>query len=59
MDWMQIVSALALVAFIIILLPSTRQMIKNSPKGTSSDWMSFAIPIIAVILFIMLLIKLV
>lgn len=59
MDWMQIVSALALIAFIVILFPSARQMIKNSPKGSSSDWMSFIIPISAVILFILLLIKLV
>jgi TRAP-type C4-dicarboxylate transport system permease small subunit len=59
MDWMQIVSALALIAFIVILLPSARQMMKNSPKGSSSDWMSFIIPISAVILFILLLIKLV
>jgi len=59
MDWMQIVSALALIAFIVILLPSARQMIKNSPKGSSSDWMSFIIPISAVILFVLLLIKLV
>lgn len=59
MDWMQIVSALALIAFIVILLPSARQMMKNSPKGSSSDWMSFIIPIFAVILFILLLIKLV
>ncbi len=59
MDWMQIVSALALIAFIVILLPSARQMIKNSPKGSSSDWVSFIIPISAVILFILLLIKLV
>ena len=59
MDWMQIVSALALIAFIVILLPSARQMIKNRPKGSSSDWMSFIIPISAVILFILLLIKLV
>ncbi|OQW42172.1 MAG: hypothetical protein A4S08_01880 [Proteobacteria bacterium SG_bin4] len=59
MDWMQIVSALALVVFIVILLPSARAMINNSPKGTTSDWISVIIPIAAVILFIMLLIKLV
>ena len=59
MDWMQIVSALALVVFIVILLPSARAMVNNSPKGTASDWISFIIPIAAVILFIMLLIKLV
>ncbi|WP_295627775.1 hypothetical protein [uncultured Nitrosomonas sp.] len=59
MDWMQIIAALALVMFIVVLLPRTRHMIKNSPKGTSSDWMSFVIPIAVVVLFIILLIKLV
>lgn len=59
MDWMQIIAALALVMFIVVLFPATRHMIKNSPKGTSADWMSFVIPIAAVVLFIVLLIKLV
>jgi hypothetical protein len=34
-------------------------MLENSPKGSSSDWMSFLIPVIAIILFVMLLIQLV
>ena len=34
MNWMEIVSALALVMFIIVLLPVTRNMMKNSAKGT-------------------------
>lgn len=59
MDWMKIFSALALIMFIVILFPRARYMMKNSPKGTSSDWMSFAIPVVAIILFIMLLIQLV
>jgi hypothetical protein len=59
MDWMKIISALALVMFIVILFPRARDMVKNSPKGTSSDWMSFVIPMIGIVLFIMLLIKLV
>ncbi len=59
MDWMKIISALALVMFIVILFPGARDMVKNSPKGTSSDWMSFVIPMIGIVLFIMLLIKLV
>ena len=58
MDWMQIFSALALVMFIVILFPRTREMVKNSPKGTPSDWLSFVVPVIGVILFIALLIKL-
>lgn len=59
MDWMKIISALALVMFIVILFPRARDMVKNSPKGTSSDWVSFVIPMIGIVLFIMLLIKLV
>ncbi len=59
MDWMQIVAAMALVMFIIFLFPRARHMLENSPKGSSSDWMSFLIPIIAIVLFIMLLIQLV
>lgn len=59
MDWMEIVSSLALVMFIIILIPVTRDMVKNSSKGTSADWMGFVIPIVVVVLFIMLLVKLV
>ncbi len=59
MDWMKIVSALALLMFVAFLFPRARDMMKNSPKGTSSDWMSFAIPIVVIVLFIMLLIQLV
>jgi hypothetical protein len=59
MDWMKIFAALALVMFIVFLFPRARDMMKNSPKGSSSDWMSFVIPIIAIVLFIMLLIQLV
>jgi hypothetical protein len=59
MEWMKIFSALALVMFIVYLFPRARDMMKNTPKGSSSDWMSFVIPIIAIVLFIMLLIQLV
>lgn len=56
---MQIVSAMALIMFIIFLFPRARYMLQNSPKGSSSDWMSFLIPVIMIVLFIMLLIQLV
>ncbi|GJL71256.1 MAG: hypothetical protein NMNS01_04550 [Nitrosomonas sp.] len=59
MDWMKIFSALALVMFIVFLFPRARDMMKNSPKGSSADWMSFVIPIVAIVLFIALLIQLV
>ncbi|SFE44531.1 hypothetical protein [Nitrosomonas sp. Nm166] len=59
MDWMQIISALALVMFIVILFPAALDRMRNSPKGTSSDWMGFIVPIIIIVLLVMLLIKLV
>jgi succinate dehydrogenase hydrophobic anchor subunit len=59
MNWMEIVSALALVMFIIVLLPVTRNMMKNSAKGTSADWMGFVIRVVVIFLFVMLLVKLV
>ena len=59
MDWMQIVSALALVAFIVVLFPGMIDRVNNSPKGTSSDWMNFIFIMLMIIGFIMLLIKMV
>ena len=56
---MQIASALALGMFLIILFPKALEMMKNSPKATSSDWKAFIVPMIGIALFIMLLIKLV
>jgi len=59
MDWMQIVAALALVMFIVILFPAARHMIKNSPKGSSSEWTNFAMLMMFILVFIMLLINMV
>lgn len=59
MDWMQIASALALGMFVIFLFPRAKDAMKNSPKGSSSDWMGFIIPIVGIMLFILLLIELV
>ncbi|GKS70181.1 hypothetical protein W03_21850 [Nitrosomonas sp. PY1] len=59
MEWMQIVSALALIVFFVVLLPGAIDRVKNSPKGTSSDWMNFIFIMLVIIVFIMMLIKLV
>jgi hypothetical protein len=42
-----------------MILPSAKRMVKNSPRGSSRDWMGFIIPMAVVVLFIMLLIALV
>jgi len=58
MDWIQIVSAFALIMFIVILFPAARDRMQNSPKGTSSDWMGFVVLMMIIALFILLLVQL-
>lgn len=57
--WMKIGSAVLLVVMLVILIPRARQMIKESPKGTPAQWMSFLFPIGLVVLFVLLLMQLV
>jgi hypothetical protein len=59
MDWLKIASAVLLVAMFFMILPSAKRMVKESPKGSASDWMSFIAPVAVVALFIVLLITLV
>ena len=59
MDWLKIASAALLVAMFFIILPSAKRMVKESPKGSTSDWMGFIVPVAVVALFIVLLIMLV
>ena len=59
MDWLKIVSAIALVAMFFFILPSAKRMVKNSPKGSMQDWMGYILPMAAVVLFIIVLISLV
>ncbi len=59
MDWLKIGSAILLIAMFFFILPSAKRMVKNSPKGSTSDWMGFIVPMAVVVLFIILLITLV
>ena len=59
MDWLQIAGAVLLGAMFFMIMPTAKRMVKDSPKGSSSDWMGFVFPMAVVILFIMLLITLV
>jgi len=59
MDWLKIASAVALVAMFFFILPSARNMVKNSRKGSVSDWMGFIVPMAVVVLFIVVLISMV
>ncbi|GMQ77139.1 MAG: hypothetical protein BMS9Abin01_2455 [Gammaproteobacteria bacterium] len=57
--WLKIGSAVLLVAMLVILIPRARQMMKESPKGTTSQWISFVVPVGIVVLFVLLLMQLV
>jgi hypothetical protein len=57
--WMEIGAALLMGMMVIILFPRARQMLKESPKGSTADWMSFIIPIACVVGFVVLLMNLV
>ncbi|GMQ97282.1 MAG: hypothetical protein BMS9Abin15_0989 [Gammaproteobacteria bacterium] len=59
MGWTTIGTAILLGAMLVYVFPRMRQAMKNSPKGTTSDWMGVLIPIVGVILFVILLIKMV
>lgn len=59
MDWIQIGSALFMLAMAIFLFPYAKRAVENSPKGSMQDWMGYILPMIAVVLFIVLLIALV
>lgn len=57
--WMKIGSAVLLLAMLAVIFPRARQMIKESPKGSVSDWMGYLFPLGLVILFVLLLMSLV
>ncbi len=59
MDWMKIGTALFLILLLVYLFPRAKDMLKNSPKASGNDLLSIAIPLLLVILFVYLLIKMV
>lgn len=59
MDWMKILSAVALGLMIMFLLPRAKQMMQMSAEVENKDWMGFLIPIAGVILFVIFLVSLV
>lgn len=54
--WMKLLYALPLLLMVIWLLPRARHMFSNSPKAQTGDWRAALLPIVAVILFVLLLI---
>ena len=57
--WWKIGSAVLLIAMLAVMFPRARQMLKESPKGTTSQWISFVIPVGIVVLFVLFLMQMV
>jgi len=57
--WWKIGSAVLLIAMLAVMFPRARQMLKESPKGTTSQWISFVIPVGVVVLFVLFLMQMV
>ena len=52
MNWNDLISALALGMFIVVLYPVAKSKLRDSPRGTNSDWLTFVVIILVVMLFI-------
>ncbi|MGW8246923.1 MAG: hypothetical protein ACWGOV_02330 [Acidiferrobacterales bacterium] len=57
--WLKIGSAVLILAMIAVMWPRARDMLQNSPKGSSDDWRTFIYLILGVGLFVYLLTKVV
>lgn len=56
MDWLKIISALFIVAMMVMLYPSLKNASKNSPKASKEDWISAIKPILFVVIFVIALV---
>ncbi|MGB0865834.1 MAG: hypothetical protein ACPGSC_04960 [Granulosicoccaceae bacterium] len=55
MDTMQIIGLIGAIMMLVVIGPSMLNLAKNSPKGSSEDWMDAAKPLLLVVGFVMLL----
>ena len=56
MNWMQIGSALLLVAMIAMLWPRTKRIMAETRKAEPGEWMGVVVPLLAVVGFVVLLV---
>ena len=59
MDWLSIGTAILVGFMLLMLLPRARHMLRESPKGSLSDWMGVLFPLGAVVLFVIFLMAMV
>lgn len=59
MDWLKIAAAVGVVLMMVLIFPRLRHAMKESKEAKNKDWLSVAIPIALVALFVVLLTKMV
>ena len=59
MDWMKILAAAAAIMMLFFLWPAYKHWSKNSPKAEPGDWQAVALPLLAVVGFVVLLVMMV
>ncbi len=59
MDWMKIISAVALGLMLIALVPRAKNVLSGTPEGSAADWQAAVLPVLAVVVFVAILISLV
>ena len=57
--WEQVLLGAAALLILLFFGPGANRSLKDSPKGSSNDWMGLAKPIAVVVLFVIILITLV
>lgn len=55
--WMKVVSAIALGAMLVVMIPRARQMLKESPAAQAGDWHAVLLPVGLVVVFVLLLMQ--
>ena len=59
MDWQKLIAAGLLLMMVIYLFPRAKYMLKESPAGSSKDWLNVLVIMGAIALFIVFLVSLV
>lgn len=57
MDWMKILSAVALGLMLIALIPRAKDAVSATPKGSAGDWQAAVLPVLAVVVFVVFLVS--
>lgn len=56
MDWMKILSAILVLMMVIFLWPRAAQMMRESRKGSQSEWLNVILILVVVVGFVALLV---